>query len=116
MWTETPLSDYPFLLAVQKERERQEELKKAGKFLWSCADNFVMVSGQERHITEAEKGVVLGEEFGEAMREVTDAIIALDKQDFAQAESNLSSLRKELIQVAAVAVAWVESLDARGIK
>lgn len=110
------------LQAVYDERVRQEALKKTGKFLWSCADNgFRKVCDGGRSevqctITEAEKLVVLAEEFGEVSREVMEEIIGNDRDDAAHADASIARLRKELIQVAAVAVAWVESLDARGIK
>ena len=98
---------------IVRERERQEELKNSGKFLWTCADPA---------IANPRKLAVLAEEFGEAAREVTEEIIEYDKSgratdditgslhDVAQAEAR-TRLRKELIQVAAVAVAWVEALD-----
>ena len=107
---------------VAVERERQEQLKASGKFLWTCADNEVTLvtdngrSETVRKILDSEKLAVLSEEFGEAAREVTEEIIAKDRQDGALANQSLVKLRKELIQVAAVAVAWVESLDARGVK
>lgn len=41
---------------------------------------------------------ILGEEFGEVCKEVVE-------------DYNYGRLRKELVQVAAVAVAWVECLD-----
>ena len=97
---------------VYKERARQERLREAGKFLWTCADP---------KIDDARKLAVLAEEFGEAAREVTDAMIASDKSrtredrawDEAEAAKiavHRAKLREELIQVAAVAVAWAESL------
>lgn len=45
--------------------------------------------------------VILGEEFGEAGREIF--------------EHNDKRLREELIQVAAVAVAWLEDIDGRSV-
>jgi len=108
--------------AVYDERVRQEALKASGKFRWTCADNdFQQVTDGGRSerrvsITNSEKGVVLGEEFGEAMTEVVEEIIGRDRGDEEHEAKSRSNLRKELIQVAAVAVAWVESLDARGVK
>jgi hypothetical protein len=86
------------LTAVGSERKRQERLKETGKFKFTCA-------GIE--MTPAEKFAVLGEEFGEVAREVLtqpDDAIAHDTK------GSREGLRSELIQVAAVAVAWVESL------
>lgn len=45
---------------------------------------------------------------------VTWADILLEETFEALAESDLVRLRKELVQVSAVAVAWVEDIDSRG--
>lgn len=82
---------------ITRERLRQEELVQRGKFKWTCADH--RGSG-----LEPEKLAVLAEEFGEVARLITETIIDPDRRD-------IGKLRAELIQVAAVAVAWVESLD-----
>lgn len=118
---------------VRDERARQEQLKRAGKFLWSCADNVVVlpvasnqaipphghahpVDGvrQRKHITHAERMTVLSEEVGEAAREVCDAMISGDKGDEEKQREHVKKLRNELVQVAAVAVAWIESIDKAG--
>jgi NTP pyrophosphatase (non-canonical NTP hydrolase) len=80
---------------VNAERKRQEQLKLEGRFTHTCADN---------ELTPSEKVAVLAEEFGEVAHEVTESIGN-------HAELDRAALRKELIQVAAVAVAWVECLD-----
>jgi len=85
------------LLEVVAERARQERLKAEGRFRFSCAD--VEMSNGERL-------AVLGEEFGEVARAF------LETQRLANDRHN-KDLRAELIQVAAVAVAWVEGLDAK---
>lgn len=93
---------------VVSERFRQERLCAEGKFTWTCADPSP---------APAEKLAVLAEEFGEVAKEVTDTIIELAKY----AKENLThpphrkaqraaALYEELIQVAAVATAWAESL------
>lgn len=88
---------------VYKERERQEDLRKAGKFAWTCADPTQ---------SNARKLAVLAEEFGEVAREVTEEIISGDKKDpDGRIPILKQNIRKELIQVAAVCVAWVEALD-----
>ena len=79
------------LISVQHERLRQEQLKAAGKFTKTCADN----------MPNAERLVVLAEEFGEVAREVCESLEG----------KPTPNLRTELIQVAAVCVAWVEGLD-----
>jgi hypothetical protein len=81
------------LISVLAERHRQERLKAAGKFSHTCADNELSDDACCR---------VLGEEFGEVCRALNDG-------------EDPSALRAELIQVAAVAVAWVERID-RGDK
>lgn len=89
------------LTAVYSERLRQEALRNAGKFAYTCADRW---SGDEGvPIPPAEKLAVLAEEFGEVAR----AVCELQPGD----TETRSRLRDELIQVAAVAVAWVESLE-----
>ncbi len=95
---------------VLAERLRQEQLRAAGKFLWTCADPTK---------PNSEKLAVLSEEFGEVAREVTELVIARDKFDARGSAVEvfntlhgkaMANLRKELIQVAAVAVAWAEAL------
>lgn len=72
---------------VVNERRRQDKLKADGKFAWTCAD---------KTIHNDVKLKVLAEEFGEVAR--------------ALCESDTDNLRTELVQVAAVAVAWLEAL------
>ena len=90
---------------VRAERTRQELLRAAGKFLYTCASpDFTAFSNFGR-------ATVLGEEVGEVCRAALDAEkVAEGRGDIPAA---LAMLRKELIQVAAVAVAWIEGLDAR---
>ena len=79
---------------VYDERRRQEQLRNDGKFDFTCAD---------KDCTSQQKLPILGEEFGEVCRAVCE-------QD-GNSEIGRTNLRKELIEVAAVAVAWVESLS-----
>ena len=79
------------LVSVKDERVRQEMLRESGKFEATCADPTAM--------TDAERFAVLGEEFGEVAREVVE-------------HGPEGSLRAELVQVAAGAVAWIEAIDA----
>lgn len=82
---------------ILKERVRQEELKAAGKFKYTCADSNMLSS---------EKYLVLAEEVGEVARAV------LNLQNFAfDYSSDLGKVREELVQVAAVSVAWLEFID-----
>lgn len=76
---------------VASERGRQNFLKSQGKFAYTCAD---------KEMSHSEALAVLTEEVGEAAHEVNEGIGGryVDKR----------RLLKELIQVAAVAVAWAE--------
>lgn len=84
-------------LAISRERARQETLKAAGKFKYTCADSNMLSS---------EKYLVLAEEVGEVARAV------LNLQNFAfDYSADLGKVREELVQVAAVSVAWLEFID-----
>jgi NTP pyrophosphatase (non-canonical NTP hydrolase) len=82
-----PLSVRIFLEIVE-ERRRQDFLKSQGKFAHTCADA----------MPASIKLAVLAEEFGEVARAVC--------------ERDYVNLREELVQVAAVSLAWLEALDA----
>lgn len=85
---------------VSHERGRQEVMKAEGRFSFTCAD---------ASMTNFERFTVLGEEVGEVAQEcLTQPGRRLARDTLGTREA----LRKELIQVAAVAVAWVEGLDA----
>lgn len=73
---------------IRRERARQDRLKAEGKFERTCADD----------MTNAERFVVLGEEVGEVAREVTERL-------------GRENMRTELVQIAAVCMAWIEGLD-----
>lgn len=74
---------------VLKERARQENLKTAGRFKWTAADE---------DCPEHVRLGMLVEEVGEVARAV-------------QGGHDAGDLRTELTQVAAIAVAWLEGLD-----
>lgn len=74
---------------------RQDDLARAGRF----GGTHVMPGG-----TDLERLAVLAEEFGEASIEVCKSITDGDR-------SRRPDLRKELIQVAAVALAWIAAID-----
>jgi NTP pyrophosphatase (non-canonical NTP hydrolase) len=78
---------------VASERGRQLFLKSEGKFAYTCSDP---------EMSHFEALTVLAEEVGEAAHEVNEGIGGryIDKR----------RLLKELIQVAAVAVAWSEKV------
>ena len=94
IWPDGPAGEA--VEAIYRERGRQEELKAQGRFAYTCADP---------EMTHPERLAVLGEEFGEACHEVNEGIGA-------GRAVNTKKLRKELIQVAAVCVGWIEALDA----
>jgi len=75
------------LADIREERRRQELLFKAGKIPFNCADP---------NVDEGQKLPVLVEELGEVAKAIQDV-------DYDQ-------VRIELIQLAAVATAWAESL------
>lgn len=75
-------------LRIVTERERQEELFRSGKHRFSCAD------GNESNLV---KLPVLVEEIGEVAKAVYGR--------------NAVNLNDELTQVAAVCIAWIESLE-----
>lgn len=73
--------------AIATERSRQEDLKAAGRFAHTLSDPI------DRH----RKLTILTEEVGEVARALCD-------------RSPDEELRAELIQVAALAVAWLEGM------
>lgn len=79
---------------ILAERQRQDDLKAQGKFSATCADE----------LPAFEKLAILAEEFGEVAKELCEC-------NNTGHALNSPHLRTELIQVAAVAIAWVEALD-----
>ena len=86
---------------IAQERSRQRELFLKGKHLFSC----------DSPVADANRKLrVLVEEVGE----VAEALDALEFQHVSRREKRLRAhLQDELVQVAAVAVAWLESLEAQ---
>ncbi len=91
---------------IGKERKRQNDLKKAGKFAWTNADSssHMVCLTSTTGIGAACRMAVLSEEVGEVARHVCETMIQADRYQPRE-------LKKELIQVAAVAVAWIEAID-----
>lgn len=82
---------------VLEERKRQERLVAVGKFKETCASP---------HMIDSDRFLVLAEEYAEVTTLVTAK--AFDREppmDYRR------KLRDELVQVAAVAVAWIEAID-----
>jgi NTP pyrophosphatase (non-canonical NTP hydrolase) len=98
IWPDGPTGDV--LSEVNRERHRQEDLRREGRFEFTCAsagrDNFQRLA-------------ILLEEVGEAARAALElGNLSHDKHS----PDARKQLRKELVQIAAVAVAFVEGLDA----
>jgi len=79
---------------IEQERLSQQVCKDKGKFKFICSD---------KEMNELEKIAVLTEETGE----VATAVLVRE----GLATDKNTNLKKELVQVAAVAVAWLESLE-----
>jgi NTP pyrophosphatase (non-canonical NTP hydrolase) len=86
------------LTLVGSERMRQDVLKEQGRFEFTCADD---------GLTNAEKLACLTEELGEVAREV---LTQEGRRLARDTVGTRAALRSELVQVAAVAVAWIEAL------
>lgn len=92
------------LSMIHRERHRQDELKRSGKFHWTCADLKDREGVSGIVISDEAKLAVLAEEFGEVSKLVVEGIIdPIDRRD-------VDVLCTELVQVAAVAAAWAEAL------
>jgi NTP pyrophosphatase (non-canonical NTP hydrolase) len=94
----TPSDSSGAISLIVAERARQEVLKAEGRFEFTCAD---------AGLTNAETLACLTEELGEVAQEVlTQEGRRLARDTVGTPEA----LRKELVQVAAVALAWIEAL------
>jgi hypothetical protein len=105
-WVECMHPGVDVIALVDQERTRQTQLFLDGKFLFSCSSPF---------IDELRKLRVLQEEIGEVAEAIDELEAAMARQGRkAEAvERCVANLCCELIQVAAVAVAWLEALEAR---
>lgn len=90
-----PSSRTTALMVINGERDRQEELCKAGRFAQTCADP-AMPWGN--------KLACLNEEMGEV---ATDCLALLG---VVEEQADTKKLYVELSQVAAICVAWMECL------
>ena len=87
------------LTLVGHERKRQLALQRAGRFRYTLSDD-------HPDLTDHVRLSCLVEEIGEVARHIINADgLATDEGNFTHLE-----LRKELAQVAALAVAWIERL------
>lgn len=92
---------FAVLLDVAAERRRQDDLRDSGRFAATLADADTLLLG--------EKLACVTEEIGEVARCVL-ALCGLVQEDLGTAD-----LRKELVQVGALVVAWCEALDAEAM-
>ncbi len=93
---ETDNSLFATILVLQ-ERKRQDALKASGRFTYTCAD---------QAMGDMEKLAVLTEEVGEVARAL------LEKSRLVtDIKATPPALKTELIQVAAICVAWIEALN-----
>lgn len=87
------MSTEQILVQIHRERVRQDTLKAEGRFRYTLAD--------KPGLSDSEKLAAVCEEIGEVGRAVLgQRMLVNDGGD----------LRKELVQVAALCVAWLESL------
>ena len=89
----TPQQD-KIIFFIMQERSRQNELKQRGDFPYTCADTEML---------QSERLAVLVEEVGEVSRALLNAGQLSN-------DSSPKELRTELIQCAAICIAWLESL------
>lgn len=83
---------------VLKERKRQAWLRDQGRFRYTLAD--------EPGLMDSEKFACIAEEVGEVARCV------LARARIVKEAPDAEKLRLELVQSAALCVAWIEALDA----
>lgn len=92
-----PDERYSVLIEVAEERTRQE------------AKHGLNTAAHPESMTDGLRLAILAEEVGEAAK----AMIEWDVPDGMTPPEGEEALRSELVQVAAVAVAWIEAIDAR---
>lgn len=92
-------AEWKALDLIRAERRRQDQLKADGRFEYTCADP---------EMNHYERFTVLGEEVGEVAQEV---LTQAERRLARDTEGTTEGLRKELVQVAAVTVAWLEALE-----
>lgn len=85
------------LQLIEYERARQDELKAAGRFMYTLADD---------GLSDAQKLACIMEEVGEVARNVLAGAGKVTDGDASDAAQS-----KELTQIAALALAWMESLS-----
>ena len=91
--------------AICAERDRQDGFVETGVFPFNCSSS---------EVSDKEKLPILGEEFGEVCRAVYEREhqprAGSTEECYRMCDERREHLRDELIQLAAVAKAWAESL------
>jgi NTP pyrophosphatase (non-canonical NTP hydrolase) len=82
---------------IAQERKRQEQMKREGRFAHTCAD---------AGMGNADRLACLAEEMGEVAQEV---LTQKGRRLARDTTGTVEGLRKEVTQVAAVCLAWLES-------
>lgn len=95
-----PTSKDKILAEILAERLRQDELKAKGKFPNTCADD----------ISNDRRNTILCEEYLEVVRAANELEDFVGTSEETQKKLK-EALRSEVIQVAAVCMAWAEGLD-----
>lgn len=90
-------------MAINAERERQDQLLREGKFLFNCTSRVVDPKRKLRVLVEEQGEVAEAIDYVELFATRPHSVI---KRSDAKAQ-----LTTELIQVAAVAVGWLESFE-----
>jgi hypothetical protein len=85
------------VVLINAERDRQQKLFLAGEFHFTCSSPTASAPRKFR---------ILAEELGEVAN-------ALDRLEARHSSLNARHLIEELVQVAAVAVAWLEALESK---
>jgi len=93
----TTLGEKQVQAVISAERDRQDELFRTGKLLFNCSSRTVYGPRKLR---------VLVEEIGEVAQ-------AIDQLEHIDGPARRQHLRDELTQVAAVTVAWLESMEVK---
>lgn len=86
--------------AINLERERQDRLKAQGRFKFTAADG---------GMGNLDRLACIGEEIGEVARECLNLRNLVYDRPRHQNDTETDDLEKELIQIAALVVAWLES-------
>lgn len=99
------MGEAPAMRLMADERARQDDLLRKGKLLYNCSS---IVASPRRKLR------VLVEEMGEVAQAIDDIERAVDHgMGSVERKKLCSHLRTELIQVAAVCAAWMESLEVK---